>query len=182
MQLLSLRGVVVFLKKLVPDLHVASVYDIDLAALKKRGVKGIITDLDNTLIEWDRPNATPALMDWLETVKNEGFQVIVVSNNNQIRVSKFADPLGIPYIHRAKKPTRSPFREAMKRLGLAYHETVVIGDQIFTDVLGGNRLGLYTILVVPVAQTDGIYTRFNRQLERLALSWMRKKGWITWED
>ncbi|RXT15496.1 YqeG family HAD IIIA-type phosphatase [Ammoniphilus sp. CFH 90114] len=170
------------MKKLLPDLHVYSIYDIDLQALKKRGIKGIVTDLDNTLIEWDRPNATPKLMEWLNHLKEEGFQVIVVSNNNRIRVSAFADPLGIPYIHAAKKPTRTPFQDAMRRLDLSPEEIVVIGDQMFTDVLGGNRLGLYTILVVPVAQTDGFFTRFNRQLERIALSWMRKKGLITWED
>ncbi|MEW9667314.1 YqeG family HAD IIIA-type phosphatase [Ammoniphilus sp. 3BR4] len=171
-----------FLKKLLPSLHVDSIYDIDLQALKKRGIKGIITDLDNTLIEWDRPNATPELMDWLNRLKKEGFQVIIVSNNNRIRVSAFADPLGIPYIHAAKKPTRTPFQDAMKRLSLSPEEIVVIGDQMFTDVLGGNRLGLYTVLVVPVAQTDGFFTRFNRQLERIALSRMRKKGLISWED
>lgn len=170
------------LRKLIPDLHVTSIYKIDLQALKNRGVKGIITDLDNTLIEWDRPNATPELMEWLNRLKQEGFQVIVVSNNNQIRVSSFAEPLDIPYIHAAKKPTRTPFTEALKRLQLSPKETVVIGDQMFTDVLGGNRLGLYTILVVPVAQTDGFLTKFNRRLERMALSWLRKKGLITWED
>lgn len=171
-----------FLKKLLPSLHVDSIYDIDLQALKNRGIKGIITDLDNTLIEWDRPNATPELMDWLNRLKQEGFQVIIVSNNNRIRVSAFADPLGIPYIHAAKKPTRTPFKDAMKRLALTPEQIVVIGDQMFTDVLGGNRLGLYTVLVVPVAQTDGFFTRINRQLERIALSRMRKKGLISWED
>lgn len=170
------------MKKLIPDLHVYSIYNIDLQALKQRGVKGIITDLDNTLIEWDRPNATPQLMEWLNRLKQDGFRVIVVSNNNQVRVSAFADPLGIPYIHAAKKPTRTPFQDAISRLGLAPEEIVVIGDQMFTDVLGGNRAGLYTILVVPVAQTDGFFTRFNRGLERVALSWLRKKGLITWED
>ncbi len=171
-----------WLKNLIPDLHVYSIYDIDIQALKQRGVKGIIADLDNTLIEWDRPNATPQLMEWLNRLKQEGFQVIVVSNNNQVRVSAFADPLGIPYIHAAKKPTRAPFQDGILRLGLSPEEIVVIGDQMFTDVLGGNRSGLYTILVVPVAQTDGFFTRFNRRLERIALSWLRKKGLITWED
>lgn len=170
------------MKNLIPDLHVDSIYDIDMQALKQRGVKGIITDLDNTLIEWDRPQATPRLMEWLNRLKQEGFQVIVVSNNNQVRVSAFADPIGIPYIHAAKKPTRTPFQDAVQRLGLSPKEIVVIGDQMFTDVLGGNRSGLYTILVVPVAQTDGFFTRFNRGLERVALSWLRKKGLITWED
>jgi uncharacterized protein len=170
------------LKKLIPNLHVNSIYDIDLDALKRQGIKGIITDLDNTLIEWDRPNATPKLLNWLEKLKVEGFCVIIVSNNKHLRVSSFADPLGIPYIHRARKPTRAPFLDAMRKMGLAKEQMVVIGDQMFTDVLGGNRMGLYTILVVPVAQTDGLLTRINRRMERFALQRMRKKGMLAWED
>lgn len=167
---------------LIPDLHVDSIYDIDLVQLKQRGVKGIITDLDNTLIEWDRPEATPELMAWIKELKEHGFSVVIVSNNNEVRVSKVAGPLGVPYIHHAKKPTTNAFRKATRNMGLSVQETVVIGDQLFTDVLGGNRMGLYTILVVPVSQTDGLITRFNRGLERAALSWMRKRGKIPWED
>lgn len=171
-----------FLKKLLPDLHVESIYHIDLEALKKQGVKGIITDLDNTLIEWDRPEATPELAQWLKKLKDEGFKVVIVSNNNESRVSKFSDPLDLPFIHRARKPFHLSFKKAKEIMGLAPHEVVVIGDQLFTDILGGNRLDLYTILVIPVAQTDGFFTRINRQLEKLALNSMRKRGMITWED
>jgi uncharacterized protein len=170
------------LKKLIPNLHVNSIYDIDLNSLKKQGIKGIITDLDNTLIEWDRPNATPKLLNWLEKLKEEGFRVIIVSNNRHLRVSSFADPLGIPFIHRAKKPSRAPFLNAIRKLELKKEETVVVGDQMFTDVLGGNRMGLYTILVVPVATTDGLLTRINRRMERFALQRMRKKGMLAWEE
>ncbi|WP_373681345.1 YqeG family HAD IIIA-type phosphatase [Aneurinibacillus soli] len=167
---------------LIPDLHVDSIYDIDLVQLKQRGVKGIITDLDNTLIEWDRPDATPELITWIKELKEHGFSVVIVSNNNETRVSKVAEPLGVPYIHQAKKPTKNAFHKATRGMGLSVQETVVIGDQLFTDVLGGNRMGLYTILVVPVAQTDSLITRFNRRLERVALNWMRKRGKIPWED
>ncbi|GEN34607.1 MULTISPECIES: YqeG family HAD IIIA-type phosphatase [Aneurinibacillus] len=167
---------------LLPDLHVESVYDIDLFELKKRGIKGIITDLDNTLIEWDRPDATPELVKWMKELKEQGFAVVIVSNNRRTRVSKVAEPLGVPFIHQAKKPTSSAFRRATHQMGLSVHETVVIGDQLFTDVLGGKRMGFYTILVVPVAQSDGLITRFNRRMEKVALNWMRKRGKIPWED
>jgi len=170
------------LKKLLPDLHVNSIYDIDLKTLKSRGIRGIITDLDNTLIEWDRPLATPKLAAWLKKVQDEGFKLMVVSNNNSERVGAFCQPLGIPFIYKAKKPFHKAFKEAQSRMNLKSNEVVVIGDQLFTDVLGGNRLNLYTILVVPVAKTDGFFTRFNRRLERMALHQMRKRGMITWED
>lgn len=170
------------LKKLLPDLHVNSIYDIDLEALQKRGVKGIITDLDNTLIEWDRPEATPQLIEWFKKVKSYDFKLVIVSNNNETRVAKFCNPLGIPFIHAARKPFHTAFKKAKKIMNLTPDEVVVIGDQLFTDVLGGNRLLLYTILVVPVASGDGFFTRINRRLERVALHFMRKRGMITWED
>jgi HAD superfamily phosphatase (TIGR01668 family) len=171
------------LKKLVPDLQVTTIYDIDLDALQKQGVKGIITDLDNTLVAAEYPMATPELIQWLDKLQERGFKVVVVSNNNRTRVSKFADPLNVPYIHRAKKPTNVSFKKALKLLGLNRHEVVVIGDQMFTDVLGGNRMGLYTILVTPIAMgEEGLFTKINRGMERIALRWMRKKGWMAWED
>jgi HAD superfamily phosphatase (TIGR01668 family) len=167
---------------LLPDLYVESVYEIDLAELKKRGIKGIITDLDNTLIEWNCPDATPELVKWMKELKEQGFSVVIVSNNSKTRVSRVAEPLGVPFIHQAKKPASLAFRKATRRMGLDVHETVVIGDQLFTDVLGGKRMGFYTILVVPVAQSDGFITRFNRKMERIALHWMRKRGKIPWEE
>ncbi|MFE5319990.1 YqeG family HAD IIIA-type phosphatase [Paenibacillus sp. NPDC056579] len=164
------------LKKLVPQLQVNTIYDIDLHALWEQGKRGIITDLDNTLVGAKAPLATPELIDWLKVVGQLGFQVVIVSNNNKLRVSKFAEPLSLPFIYRAKKPTSAAFHKALKLMNLKPEETVVIGDQMMTDVLGGNRMGLYTILVLPIARGDeGIFTKIvNRTLEKAALTWMRK--------
>lgn len=164
------------LKKLVPQLRVNTIYDIDLNDLWKQGKRGIITDLDNTLVGAKAPLATPELIDWLKVVGQIGFQVVIVSNNNKPRVSKFAEPLSLPFIYRAKKPTSAAFQKAMHLMKLGPEETVVIGDQMMTDVLGGNRMGLYTILVLPIARRDeGFFTKVvNRSLEKAALTWMRK--------
>ena len=170
------------LKQFLPDQHVKSIFDITPASLKEKGVKGIITDLDNTLVEWDRPLATPMLIEWFTEIKNQGILVTIVSNNNEQRVKAFSDPLGIPFIFRARKPFVRAFHKAVAQMNLKKDETVVIGDQLLTDVLGGNRGGFHTILVVPVARTDGFFTKFNRQIERGILSWFRKKGMIQWED
>jgi HAD superfamily phosphatase (TIGR01668 family) len=170
------------LKQLIPNLQVSTIYEIDLDALEKQGVKGIITDLDNTLVAAEYPIATPELVQWLDHLQERGFKVVIVSNNNQTRVSKFADPLGVPFIHRAKKPTHASFKKALELLGMQGHEVVMIGDQMFTDVLGGNRMGLYTILVIPIAiGEEGFFTKINRTMEKIALKWMRKKGWMEWE-
>ncbi|MDM5190048.1 YqeG family HAD IIIA-type phosphatase [Bacillus sp. DX4.1] len=170
------------MKLFLPNEYVKNVYHIQPEDLKERGIKGIITDLDNTLIEWNRPDATPQLKQWFLEMKEQGIQVTVVSNNNEQRVKDFADPLGIPFIHSARKPLVRAFKRAIQEMNLQADEVVVIGDQLLTDVLGGNRVGLYTILVVPVAQTDGLVTRFNRKIERRIMRNMKKKGLIHWEE
>ncbi|MEJ9209969.1 YqeG family HAD IIIA-type phosphatase [Bacillus smithii] len=170
------------IKAFLPNEQVKSIFDIDPTALKKRGIKGIITDLDNTLVEWNRPSATPELEEWFNRMKKHGIQVTIVSNNNEDRVKAFAEPLNIPFIHKARKPMGKAFRKALKRMNISKEETVVIGDQLLTDILGGNRGGFYTILVVPVAQTDGFWTRINRTIERRIMKVCKKKGLIQWED
>lgn len=168
------------LDKLMPDEFVESIHHIDIESLLARNIRAVITDLDNTLVEWDRPLATPEVEAWLLRLREAGIQVTVVSNNNRDRVDRFCTPLGIRFIWAARKPTRQAFLRAVREMNVKIEETVVIGDQLFTDVLGGNRLGFHTILVVPVARTDGFFTRINRQMERVALYWMRRKGMITW--
>lgn len=170
------------LKHFLPDQHVQNILDITPEMLVERGVKGIITDLDNTLVEWDRPEATPELIDWFTSIKEKGILITIVSNNTQHRVKSFSDPVGIPFIYSARKPMTKAFKRALKDMKLKNEEVVVIGDQLLTDVLGGNRLGLHTILVVPVASSDGFWTRFNRKIERIILSWMKRKGMLHWEE
>ncbi|KIL38277.1 hypothetical protein SD70_27485 [Gordoniibacillus kamchatkensis] len=164
------------LNLLIPRLQVATIYDIDLDGLAASGIRGIITDLDNTLVGARDPDATPELIDWLENVKRRGFQVVIVSNNNLARVQAFASPIRVPFIHSARKPTNAAFRKALQLMKLRAEEACVIGDQMMTDVLGGNRMGLFTILVTPISpQDEGFFTKaVNRRLERAALYWMRK--------
>ncbi|REK76134.1 YqeG family HAD IIIA-type phosphatase [Paenibacillus paeoniae] len=164
-------------ERLLPNMRVHSVYDIDLDELRARGVRGIITDLDNTLVGAKEPLATPELLVWLDKVQEAGFKVVIVSNNNQTRVGQFAAPLDIPFIHAARKPTQGAFRKALAMLGLQAEQTVMVGDQMMTDVLGGNRMGLFTILVAPISPADeGVMTKVNRGLERFALARLRKRG------
>jgi uncharacterized protein len=175
-------GVEPVLNSMIPDMYVPSIYSIDFHELKRRGIKSIIVDLDNTLVESTRPDATPRLVRWLDQIRSMGFQVIIVSNNTKTRVSQFAAPLNIPFIHAAKKPLTPAFRKALKMMGCAREEAVVIGDQLLTDVLGGNRMGLFTILVVPVSNVDGFLTRINRRIERLVFRWMEKRGVVRWKQ
>nr|WP_221452325.1 YqeG family HAD IIIA-type phosphatase [Bacillus benzoevorans] len=170
------------MKQFLPNQHVKSILDIQAKDLKENGIKGIITDLDNTLVEWDRPNATPHVVEWFEKMKQHDIKVTIVSNNDVKRVKAFSDPLQIPFVYRARKPLTHAFLHAVKQMNLKKEETVVIGDQLLTDIFGGNRSGFKTILVVPVSQTDGLATQFNRFVERRMLNWFRKKGMLQWEE
>lgn len=162
--------------KLIPAQTVHSIYDIDLQQFWNKGICGIITDLDNTLVGPRAPLATPELIRWLEHVKLLGFQLVIVSNNNHLRVSAFADPLSLPYVPKARKPLNASFRRALNIMKLSEKETLVIGDQLLTDVLGGNRMGLHTILVDPISLKDeGFPTKINRALAKMATALMKKR-------
>lgn len=169
-------------KLFMPNSYVQSVFQIDLDKLVDKGIKGIITDLDNTLVGWDVKEPTEQIKEWFKTAKDKGITITIVSNNNEERVSSFSSHLDVDFIFKARKPMGKAFNRAIKQMNIKPSETVMIGDQMLTDVFGGNRRGLYTIMVVPVKHTDGFITQFNRLIERRLLRHFRKKGYITWEE
>lgn len=162
-----------------PGEYRESIFKIDLERLRQRGIRAIMLDLDNTLVQWNHPEPPAGLVVWLERVKAAGFSVCIVSNNSGTRVSQFAGKVGIPFIAKAGKPRRKGFRAAMALLGVTPAQTAVVGDQIFTDVLGGNRAGAHTILVVPLDPREFIGTRLVRTVERLILRFLDRKGLLT---
>lgn len=170
------------LNKFLPNEHVKSIFDIQPETLKTRGIKGIITDLDNTLVPWDVRNATPEVGQWFKLMEEHNIKITILSNNNLDRVKAFSDPLGTPYVYSARKPLGRAFKKVAKEMDLKKDEMVVVGDQLLTDVLGGNSAGFYTILVVPIVESDAKITQFNRRIERMLLRYFRSKGKITWED
>ncbi len=164
------------LNLLTPKKYVQSIHEIDLDKLRSLGIKAIFSDLDNTLVPWDSDKANPELLAWLAKVKAQGFKVCLVSNAVSDRVRSFTMQLQIPGWHKAGKPFARGFRAAMQALGVSAVETALIGDQVFTDMLGGNRLGMYTILVVPMSKNEFIGTKIVRRVERVLLRHLRRKG------
>jgi len=167
---------------LLPNEFVTSIFEVTPEKLANLGIKGIITDLDNTLVEWDRADATEELVAWFEMMREAGIKIIIASNNNEQRVRSFAEPHGIPFIYRAKKPLGKAYYDAMVQLRLRRHEVAMLGDQLLTDVMGAKRQKIYTFLVRPVADSDGIVTKFNRFVERRVYNDLRRKGQYPWED
>ncbi len=160
----------------LPNKHVKSIFEITPEYLQAIDKKGIIVDLDNTLIPWNEQYATEPIKQWLKEMEGANIQVIIFSNNNEERVSLFANPIETPFIFRAKKPLKKAFKKAQSLMNLPKDSIVVIGDQLLTDILGGNRVGYYTILVVPIVQSDAWITKINRQTERLILNHFYRKG------
>lgn len=152
---------------LIPDQQLSDIFEIDTAYLKSIGIKGLITDMDNTLVAWSDRNVSPRLAEWFADLKKQGFKLCIVSNNSEDKGGQLAREINIPAIWYAVKPRRKAFRRALEKMDLKPEETAVVGDQIFTDVLGGNRLGLYTILVNPISEKEFIWTKISRFLERV---------------
>ena len=161
---------------LCPSLILKSLQEIEAHNLQQRGIRGIIFDLDNTIIPWDSQQMSPEVIELLHTLVAQGFKLCLVSNNMDKRVRTIAGIFDIPFISRAYKPAKSGFQQALAAMGLAENQVAVVGDQLFTDVLGGNRLGLYTIWVKPLSAKEFIGTRITRRLEKLAVRILRAKG------
>lgn len=166
------------LKKLYPNAYISSLMDIDPEFLTQKGIRGLILDLDNTLVAWKTGVFEPEMVNHLKSYKDQGIKLCVVTNAMNKRVTALVKPLGIPWVARAGKPSRRPFVKALKILETNEAETAVVGDQLFTDVLGGNRMGLFTILVTPINKREFIGTRFVRVAEKYFLLRMAKKGLI----
>lgn len=165
---------------LCPHRMVESVTEITHDELREQGVQGVILDLDNTLVLWRKEEMTSEVADWLNGLLQAGFQLCILSNSPiGERSKRVAAKLGCHYVHDARKPRRKGFRKSMDIMGTAPETTAIIGDQMFTDVLGGNRSGVYTIMVKPIHKREFVYTRFiSRPPERLLLRMFRRQGHI----
>jgi len=153
----------------LPDLTLNNVFELEPAYLKKQGIKGVIFDLDNTLAYHQEPVPTKEISAFLNQLKEQGFYVAISSNNTQERVEEFCKEWPFCFVHQARKPlffkTLKPFR----KMGFQNKELCMVGDQLFTDMLGGNAFGLHTVLVRPFDPNETKFIRFKRKLEKLLL-------------
>ena len=141
------------------------VEEITIEFLKKNKIKALILDIDNTLIDYSQ-NMTKSVEKWAKDLKGQGVKLYIVSNSNKKKkVEKIAKILDIPYIFFAKKPLKSGFKKAKNELKEKEENIAVVGDQIFTDVIGGNRANMFTILVEPINEKDFWYTKWKRPIE-----------------
>ncbi len=152
-----------------PDRYVARLAQIPHGELEASGFRGLIVDLDNTLLGFAQTELGEDHLAWVQEAKKRGFGLVMVSNNFTDRVTSVAAQLGIPCVPNALKPLPFGMMRAMRMLALPRRQIAVIGDQLFTDVLSGKICGLYTILTEPIESKDFVITKVFRFLERLML-------------
>ena len=157
-----------------PDKDAEATYEIDFKALYGEGYRGIIFDIDNTLVPHGEP-ADQRAIDFFEELRGMGYQTMLLSNNKEPRVKGFADSVGSDYIYKANKPSRMGYIEAMERMGTAKENTLFVGDQLFTDVWGAKRTGIFSYLVKPIHPKDEIQIVLKRRLEWIVLYFYRKQ-------
>ncbi len=158
-----------------PDEHVKSTYDIDYKALYQEGYRGILFDIDNTLVKHggDADRRVKALFELLQKM---GFECCLISNNKKKRVSRFNERIGVHTVFNAHKPAKKNYYYAMELMGTKLETTVFIGDQIFTDVYGAKRIGMRNILVKPINKKEEVQIVLKRLFERPILREFRLKS------
>jgi HAD superfamily phosphatase (TIGR01668 family) len=161
------------LKMFYPKRIADSPYVIDYDKLYKEGYRGIIFDIDNTLVEHGA-DASPRAIELIARLKRIGFQVCLISNNKEERVLRFNKDINVKYIHQANKPAKKSFMGATDLMNTTVRNTVFIGDQLFTDIFGANRIGMMSYFVKPVGPKEEIQIVFKRKLERIVLKAYRR--------
>lgn len=162
-------------QKCIPHAYRASIFDIDFQSLKKQGKLALFFDLDNTIIGYDEDILHDTHVALLHKLA-EDFKIVILSNTNQRRVTSALSQTDFPCIWHATKPLKRGFKKALKIAKINKDQAVMIGDQLMTDILGGNRMGLTTILVKSVKRkSDRKLTKINRMFERFILKRIQKK-------
>ncbi len=161
---------------LKPKIKVERVTDITPQILKKYDINALILDVDNTLSTHHGQILTDGLLEWIELMKQNGIFLTVLSNSKEKRVKPFAEKINLEYISLGLKPLPFGYLRAMKRYSLKRKNTAIVGDQIFTDILGGNLVGIKTVLLTPIKLEDGWSFKLRRRLEKLIFKLYRIKN------
>ncbi len=151
-----------------PDEYLDSFEQLNIKALAQKGISGIILDIDNTLVPHGYPYCTQKVQDFVENLKQNNIKACIVSNNVEERVQIFNQPLKLPYVFLAAKPKQQGYLKAMQLMGTNKETTAAIGDQIFTDLFGAHKAGVYKILVKPCdPKSDTFLIKLKRLAEKI---------------
>ena len=161
--------------KFIPDIYAQSIYRINYDKLKKNGIKLVIFDLDNTIAPVDVKVSSNETFDLMLKIKDMGLKPIIMSNSKKHRVEPFKKHLEIDSCFLSCKPLKKNYKKILKIYNVKREEVACIGDQLLTDILGANKMGMTSILVNPISKKDGKFTIINRQIEKLIMNILEKK-------
>ena len=161
---------------LLPDIKLERVTDITVELLKKYGIEALILDVDNTLSTHHGEILTDGLPQWLEYIKENGIRLTVLSNSKEKRVKPFAEKITLDYISLGLKPLPFGYIRAVKKLKKKRKNIAIVGDQIFTDIIGGNCVGVKTVLLTPIKPEDGFSFKIRRKLEKFIFKVFKVKN------
>ena len=164
------------MEKYIPDVYQKSIYTINYQKLLNQGIKCLLFDLDNTLVPPSVKEPNKKLQELFNDLKKMGFRVIIFSNSPKKRLKPFKDTLEVDCSASSQKPFKKKFLLVLSEYNYLVNEVAIIGDQLLTDILGGNKVGILTILVNPVSKKDLIITKFNRFLENRIIKKLSKKS------
>ena len=162
--------------KFVPEYYFKTFNEASADFLTSIGVKGIVLDVDNTLEPYENPLPGDHVKQWLAELKEQGISAAIVSNNGGERINLFNSELGLPAYYKAKKPFKKNVLNAMKDMGSDKSNTILMGDQVFTDVWAAHNTGIRAILVPPIKDKTDVLTKFKRLLEKPILKKYKKRN------
>lgn len=157
-----------------PKESVDSTYQIDFEELYRRGFRGILFDVDNTLVPHGAP-ATKESVELFQRLHALGFATCLISNNKEPRVRPFAEAMETAFVYKADKPSRKGYEEGRRLMGTKLSQTLFVGDQLFTDIWGANRSGMYSILTKPIDPHEEIQIVLKRYLEKIVLFFYKRR-------
>ncbi len=160
--------------KFIPDIYQKNIYDINYENLKKKGIKCLLFDLDNTIVPVKSDVPNKKIKEFFAYLEND-FKVIIISNSNKKRLIPFKEGLNIDVACQARKPLKKKYIKIMKLYKFKEHEIAAIGDQLLTDILGANRMGITSILINPIGDYEKFGTKINRFIEGFIKSYLKKK-------
>ena len=163
------------MNKYIPNMYYKNIYEINYKLLKEKGIKCILFDLDNTLVEPHTKHSNPKLQNLFTELKKD-FKVIIFSNSFITRLLPFKKELEVDINHTSLKPLKYSFNKVLKKYKFNKDEVVIIGDQIFTDIIGGNNVGINTILVDSITIKDFFITKHNRKKEEKLFKELEEKN------
>lgn len=159
----------------VPDYYCRDISKVPLLDLKKSGIRAMICDLDNTLDSHETPVPSESALAFLGELRSLGFSVCIISNGKHARVARYLKDLSLPYIAKAGKPKKKSYQKALKILKCKPEHAAFVGDQIFTDTWGANRMGLTTVLVEPIESIENPFFYPKRALEKIVKARITKE-------